>query len=222
MNKNLNKLFSKRNSFISTILASCTLSLLYSNNVQAALFNFSATGVTDPGATVYDTGGEGGPYDISGRRFYFNAIIDSTDLPNPNFWYAISASIKFESFSDQTFYFDSPGGPILHSENERDLSYDSVYFGAADWNSFIYLPDGSVANENILEPYVVSALDGSQFNSWGGSANNGAFNIVFNSTYIEEATLNVESVPEPLTILGTATALGFGALFKKKKLSQAK
>ncbi|WP_041238215.1 all3515 family Zur-repressed PEP-CTERM protein [Gloeothece citriformis] len=35
-----------------------------------------------------------------------------------------------------------------------------------------------------------------------------------------EFTLNFEPVPEPITILGTATALGFGTLFKRKLLKK--
>ncbi len=34
-----------------------------------------------------------------------------------------------------------------------------------------------------------------------------------------QGTWTAQAIPEPLTILGTATALGFGTLFKKKKLS---
>jgi len=37
-----------------------------------------------------------------------------------------------------------------------------------------------------------------------------------NSIVVGNATLDVEPVPEPLTIFGTATALGCGVLFKRK------
>jgi hypothetical protein len=98
-------------------------------------------------------------------------------------------------------------------------------------------------NPDLPGPVSVTATAGSSnqtftFNQSGAGSQWGDFSFDFTATststpisivgistantfYIGLDNVSVEVVPEPLTILGSATALGFGAFFKRK-LAQGK
>jgi hypothetical protein len=73
---------------------------------------------------------------------------------------------------------------------------------------------------NIME--FGKALTG-KFNYGSSTIATGSFSAskIFNSTSFQ-MTLEARSVPEPLTILGTGVALGFGAMFKKRAANRNK
>ena len=89
------------------------------------------------------------------------------------------------------------------------LAIDWQYFDFADFDNFVPTPVLGTTGRSI---YIrLDANSNETINSIGIRGGSGDF-----LTFDRVAVGNTQSVPEPLTILGSVTAIGFGAFFKQK------
>lgn len=102
---------------------------------------------------------------------------------------------QYATYSNPSYFATFGGGhDIFGGINEIGERLGYAYQGYSYGNAF---------NSNIV-------IGGSNFTN---------FTVNRLETYTFANAQSVESVPEPLTILGSLAAIGFGTLFKKKKLS---
>lgn len=116
-------------------------------------------------------------------------------------------------------------GDVYTGSFSSKLPYGSGLFSVPDLrtgdrfqylNNRITVPRNYKSGENLQSSMTFSEatfislglIEGTYVTTWGTGANRDSFTIQIGES---------ASVPEPLNILGTATALGFGALFRKKK-----
>lgn len=196
-------------------------------NAEAAVVDFDTTGsnsfttpsfygvefVTGPGKFI-----ESVSYDLSGTT---NTFFDFNDPVSGSFQGAdepVFDSLVGLTLADITFNFLSPvAGDPLHPA-VLEFVFTPGSFGAGDSFRFAADTDGALITGGSFGtgavPVSVMLEDGKI-----GSA-------VFSSVSLTESIATVDiphdAVPEPLTILGTLTALGVGATMKRKVSSSDK
>jgi hypothetical protein len=139
-------------------------------------------------------------------------LSSEVELFNSN---AISLGIVQPIFQDKLKVSDStalaPGAKKTYSavsvSNSKTFSYTDnptlAYFSGAGTGSLTATGDG--------------------ISGWGGSGNiNASFSTTASASYTITYNYSSAAVPEPLTMLGAATALGFGAAFKRRSLKNNK
>jgi len=194
-------------------VAICALSLTgfdaLSSQVNAAGISFTHAGDQLDGDTILDI--EIG----SNQPLSFDIFADRTGYTpsNPN---AAFLQFNLDFFTDTNEYFGASSGLAV-----LDLSGPAVQqigtFDGVTINPGVKPHDGVVdfgitltgvnlfdSEENFIGTDPVSAFKSPSFNEFGESGTN--FNQV----------VELQQVPEPLTILGSATALGVGALLKRE------
>lgn len=143
-----------------------------------------------------------------------------------------SHQLSFDWFAQTESSFANPGTMDFRGPENQQFRVDIVEAGFSDWF-------GSDSNVGVLANIVPPVIEGSpifRFNSttfdltsWAGSTVRLAFRQVDNRGHFQAGVDNVsitstptQSVPEPLTILGSVTALGIGGLLKRKQSQKHK
>jgi len=99
-------------------------------------------------------------------------------------------------------------------------TYDAVIVSDSKTFSFIDVP--TLAYFSGTGTGILTAT-GSGFSGWSGSSNiNTSFSTQASASYTITYDYSAAAVPEPLTMLGAATAVGFGAAFKRRTLKNNK
>jgi hypothetical protein len=99
-------------------------------------------------------------------------------------------------------------------------TYDAVT--VSDSNTFSFSDLSTLAYFSGTGTGSLTAT-GLGFSGWTGSSNiNTSFSTQASASYTVTYNYSAAAVPEPLTILGAATAVGFGAAFKRRALKNNK
>ena len=147
-----------------------------------------------------------------------------------------SSSDWASPYSDTTKYFSvgpSTSTPGVITANQGNYwDYFGLYWGSLDtYNAIEFLKDGvQVAyytGQDIQDLGIGVIANGGQYNpssnvylNFDAQSSSEWFNkIILTSSdnAFESDNHAFQTVPEPLTILGTGTAIGFGAVFKRQQ-----
>ena len=172
------------------------------NRAEAITFNFSGNQAfqdsfefTADGATVTATGTNQDGDDALTTRNPFGLGVLQQDGENNRLDGEGDFDILELSF-DRPFVLGSATFARIVPDDQFSVSVDGNQLFSGD------VPENMVFDFTQFE---LSARTGSMI----------AFTVVDSSDGFRVQELNADEVPEPLTILGSATALGFGALFKR-------
>ncbi len=207
---------------------------LHANPAQAAVVNFSGfsegavvTGVTTAQGVTLNVSGQGNtggnPRDLM--------IFDSTCDGGP--------ASNCTGGDDDLFFENQFGNVLIISEDNDSTDPDDSRFGGKITftfpqpiflKSFVYL-DGDESDPATFETFNGSTLVDS-LSSVGAGDNEFITVDGFSNTKVTRLEVDLPgsgaiddvtyAVPEPLTILGSSMALGFGALFKKQQSKKQK
>lgn len=136
------------------------------------------------------------------------------DLDNPSEFLTTVVTKDSEVFNLGEFpedFASPPGESIANNDGFGELTIPFTSIGGFSGEDFKVSLIPSSAVNPITEGFPTGLICG---NSSGLSCNGSATLTV--SYLADDGQGNGQSVPEPLTIFGSVTALGFGALFKRE------
>lgn len=176
---------------------------------QAAIFSFSLNGTYTAGGAITGTF----DYDTVSNAYSNYSFLSSATTLNPavgalanNFTYSSASSEVNTNFATST----SATGLYLSSADSNAFPYrDLVLAFTSGLNTLTNIGDTTTLIVDNARP-----TNGSyeQYGSSGQTL----------TAAISGGTITRTAVPEPLTILGAATAVGFGAAFKRRTLKNNK
>ncbi len=179
--------------FTLTTLACSALAI---DLAQAATFNFSGFSISD-GTNSYEAEGS---FDLA------NGFLGDFDLDTPNLASTLSVSVTTIS-----------GTPADFSFNASNINFGSSTFSGNVTGNIATLETISLVTNGL--PVILGDSAGQQnyANFTLGLSLNTVLPGISGNSFNDAITTTSEPIPEPLTILGSLVALGFGTFLKSKK-----
>ncbi|WP_013324616.1 PEP-CTERM sorting domain-containing protein [Gloeothece verrucosa] len=216
-----------------TTLTACTIipiNMIALQPVQAASFKFNFVSYEDP---LFSYGSGELSFDDSSLQGFGKETVNITELKNVNFNYFLTS----KGYLGDVLYYGRwiTSDLDLAYNSDIDLEFNNGELSGLFFNEYQNYTRGGYGGSIIYEINIdyKLAFEGKTFlESYSGTEysagydyNNDEFFEYTNDisatgaygTITFETIVPVEPVPEPLTILGTGTAIGFSLLFKKMK-----
>ena len=190
------------------------------NNAINPASNFKVD-VTEVGGKVQFSFTNSGSATATIADIYFGKSTTFSNYLDPNqsnIGITNSAGVDFEAGANPT----NPGGGITWN----------AAFGSDPQNSG-YLKNGVDSNVGESVAFTFNYASGSNFNNVLSGLSSGNLTLALHGTSIggsgggsdwfsNNSKITTKDIPEPFTMLGTAGALGFGALFKRQQNKRSK
>lgn len=127
------------------------------------------------------------------------------------------AANRTSGFVDpEVFFFDSNGNGIVRDDDSGGspnslfsvaITPGTYYLVFGDYNTVLFDQENDIWNNSSTPPAVFGILD---------RVENINTLAIDPGTYQVNLSIQTGAIPEPLTLLGVGTALGFGTFFKRK------
>lgn len=207
-----------------TIVSSISVLTIVSEAQAATIYNISFSART--------TGGTGGPYNVNGSFTWDDSVTGASNNAADVAWNDPGISDFVVSFTGgrRPFTFtennifgprDWSMSPGLLSDatfdltgSELVLNQNSQFINSNGQGYLCLGTNGNYCNSNNIYAFVLVSKPDNNIGFTGGYSAPGYFGNQFTPTV--STIEKISTVPEPLTILGAATAISFGAFFKKK------